>query len=93
MPDQQHQGLFINSKTISAIVGIIAIFGAMFAVFDKVSKYEYRIERIEYTEMNRDKEMSTLSQELKILNGKLTELTIEIRTLRSESEIYKNKFQ
>ena len=72
-------------------VGVVTIVGAMFAVFDKAKNIEYRVERIESVEKTRSDEFTLLSQELKTLNSKLTDLTIELRTMRAKEEILKNK--
>lgn len=87
----QQQGIHIKSTTIGMAVGIITIIGALFAVFDKVTSYEVRLDRVEYNEMLRSKELMTLAQEVKFLNVKITDLTIELREFRAINDAARNK--
>ena len=77
------QGILINSKFITSTVGVIAIFSALFAVFNKVNSYEYRLDKIEYNDVIRSNETKTLISELKVLNNQLTDLTIELKEMKA----------
>lgn len=80
---QQPQGIVINSKFISTTVGVITILAALFTVFNKVNSYEYRLDKIEYSDSLKNNEIKVLTGELKSLNVKLTDLTIELREMRA----------
>lgn len=80
---QQPQGIVINSKTIGAAVGIITILTAGITVINKVTAYEYRLNQVEMNDSIRNNEIKTLTTELKSLNSKLTDLTIELREMRA----------
>lgn len=79
-------GIHLNTRTIGLIVGIITIIGASFATFEKINSYEVRLNRVEYNESIRTQEMSLLAQELKLLNNKITDLTIELREFRAAND-------
>ena len=85
LPPMQ-EGFNINSKVISATVGIIAISGSFFSVASKINEYGYRIDKIEYSDSLRNSEVKTLTSELKTLNTELTALTIELREMRAENK-------
>lgn len=74
-------GVNVNSKTITSIVGVIAIITSLYYFFDRVNSYELRLSRVEYTDNLRSNEIQTLTGELKTLNSKLTELTIELKEI------------
>lgn len=74
-------GVNVNSKTITTIVGVIAIITSLYYFFDRVNSYELRLSRVEYTDNLRSNEIQTLTGELKTLNSKLTELTIELKEI------------
>lgn len=80
------EGFNINSKVISATVGIIAIVTALLTAVNKINDYGYRIEKIEYSDSLHNSEVKTLTSELKTLNNELTGLTIEIREMRAENK-------
>ena len=81
-------GLTLNSKTISTIVGILAIISSLYYFFDRVNSYELRLARVEIIDLQRSDEVKTLTSELKNLNVKLTDLTIELKEM---SAIQKSK--
>lgn len=85
-PQPQQNGIVINKATISAIVGLIAIFGAFYTASNKISSYEHRLNQIEINDGNRNREIQTLTGELRILTQKLTDLTIELREMRAEQK-------
>ena len=80
------EGFNINSKVISATVGIIALAGSFFTVVSKINEYGYRIDKIEYSVSSHISEFKTLTSELKTLNAELTKLTIELREMRAENK-------
>ena len=85
--ESPHQsGIVINSKFISTSVGVITILAALFTVFNKVNSYEYRLDRVEYNDVIRGNETKMLVSELKTMNNKLTDLTIELREMRASQE-------
>lgn len=81
-------GLALNSKTISTIVGVLAIVSSLYYFFERVNSYELRLARVEIIDLQRSSEVQTLTSELKNLNIKLTDLTIELKEM---SAIQKSK--
>lgn len=79
----QPQGLVINSKTITIIVGACTIIAFLFSSFDRIKNYETRLDRVEYNDTIRNTEIQALTTELKSLNNKLTDLTIELKEMRA----------
>lgn len=82
----QNNGFVLNTRSISAIVGLITLFGTLYTVVNKVNSYEYRLAQVEINDTHRNKEIQILTSELKILNQKLTDLTIELREFRAEQK-------
>lgn len=80
---QQPNGVVINTKFITNAVGIITIVATMFTVLNKVNSYEYRLDKIEYSNSIKNDEIKVLTAELKSLNVKLADLTIELREMRA----------
>lgn len=74
-------GFTLNSKTISTIVGILAIVSSLYYFFERVNTYELRLARVEIIDAQRSNEIQTLTTELKNLNAKLTDLTIELKEI------------
>jgi len=84
MQTQGHNnGVLINSKFITTTVGVITILASIYYFFDRINSYETRLSRVEYIETLRSNQTDALTDELKVLNSKLTELTIELRELKA----------
>lgn len=79
MQQNQHTGIVLNSKLITTMVGVIAIVTSVYYFFAAINKYENRLSKIEYSEVIRDNQLHSLTSELKTLNSRLTDLTIELR--------------
>jgi hypothetical protein len=86
--DPNGSGLLITSKMISTIVGVIAIMTSLYYFFERVNSYELRLARVEIIDLQRSTEIQTLTSELKQLNVKLTDLTVELKEI---SAIQKHK--
>lgn len=79
----QQGGIVLNSKTIPILVGVVTLLGAMFTVVDKINSVEHRMRAYEISEIDRKEKDANLINEIKILNLKLTDLTIELREMRA----------
>lgn len=86
-PHDNQGGFYLNTKTISAIVGVCTIVAFLFSVFDRVRSYEYRLDKVEYSDSMRSNDVKVLTTELKALNSKLTDLTIELREMRAAQRV------
>lgn len=85
---QNSTGLTLNAKTVPTIVGVLAIISSLYYFFERVNSYELRLARVEIIDLQRSTEIQVLTSELKNLNIKLTDLTIELREM---SAIQKSK--
>lgn len=61
----------------------ITIVSAVFAGVSKLNSYEHRLSQVEASNSIRNSENQMLATELKSLNTKLTDLTIELREMRA----------
>lgn len=81
LPPAPDPGLVINSKTISMIVGIFAIIASVNYFFNYINSYETRLSKIEYIDTLTNNQLDNLTKEIKILNNKITDLTVELKEI------------
>lgn len=82
----QEQSIAINSKTISAVLGLIALMTAVFTGISTVNGYAYRIEKLEADKILLSSSMDKLTQEISSLNAKIVDLTITLNRVQDRTE-------
>lgn len=82
----QEQSISINSKTISAVLGLIALMTAVFTGISTVNGYAYRIEKLEADKILLSSSMDKLTQEISSLNAKIVDLTITLNRVQDRTE-------
>lgn len=86
--DDDQRGVFITAKTLTVIATLFTIFAATFGAISKVNSYDHRLEKIETANMMYDASSKTLAQKIDILNDKITDLTVELREIRTRQDYY-----
>ena len=86
MSTEEAKGIVINAKTISAMVGMIAILTMFWTVTSYFKDQQFQIVRLKEQAVQRDETITALGRDLRELNGNINELTIAINSLKLKIE-------
>lgn len=87
MGDGKSEGYFLSYKTLGAIGTLIAILVALGGSVTQVNSWEYRINSLETTSEKFEQSTVGLTQEIKNLGIKITDLTLTLREVQIKQDL------
>lgn len=87
MSDGKSEGYYLSYKTLGAIGTLIAILVALGGSVTQVNSWEYRINNLESTSIKYEQSTAGLTQEIKNLGIKITDLTITLREVQVKQDL------
>lgn len=91
IPQEPEKGFVINSKTLTTLVAILTIVGFLFVSVSKVNSWDSRISNLEQYRIESAENSKELLNELKMTNGNINNLRIDLEKTRVLVETNKKK--
>ena len=91
IPQEPEKGFAINSKTLTTLVAILTIVGFLFVSVSKVNSWDSRISNLEQYRIESAENSKELLNELKMTNGNINNLRIDLEKTRVLVETNKKK--
>ena len=83
---EQENGLYVTSRTVSAVLGVIALGVAIFSGVSAVNSYSFRLSKLESDQIRLLTTINDLNTKLDTLNVKIVDLTIILNRVQDRYE-------